>query len=111
MPERVRRVAALVKQNVASILLTDAPRSEMQWITITDCVMTRDLKLAKLYYTTIEQNLSHEDAGKMLAEDKGEIRHRLAKKMVLKYMPDLVFVWDSTILIDKKIREIHDGKS
>ena len=109
MPDRVRRVASLVKQNVAKILLEHPTRPQMRWVSITDCVMTRDLKLAKLYYTSIERNLSHEDAGKMLAEDKTEIRRRLAKRIVLKYLPDLSFVWDSTVLIDEKLREIKDG--
>ncbi|MBD3284842.1 hypothetical protein GF359_00675 [candidate division WOR-3 bacterium] len=110
MPDRVRRVAALVKQNVASILITDAPRAQMRWITITDCVMTRDLKVAKLYYTSIERNLTHQEAGKILSEDKAEIRRRLAKRIVLKYLPDLSFVWDRSVLIEEKLREIKDGK-
>ncbi len=106
--DRVRRVAALVKQNVASILLADFARPEMQWITVTDCVMTRDLKKADIYYSTIAQNLSHEDAGRILAEEKGKIKRLLASRIVLKYMPDLNFKWDDSVLIDEKIRQIHD---
>jgi ribosome-binding factor A len=109
--DRVRRVAALVKQNVASVLLQDFTRPEMQWITITDCVMTRDLKRAKLYFTSIEQNLTHEEAGRILLEEKGAIKRHLGSRIVLKYMPDLNFIWDDTVLIDKKIQEIKDERS
>ncbi|MBN2379024.1 30S ribosome-binding factor RbfA [candidate division WOR-3 bacterium] len=99
-----------MKQNVAVILLQEATRPEMQWITITDCVMSRDLKHAKLYFTTIERNLAHEEALKILEEEKKAVRHRLAKRIILKYMPELRFVWDDTVLIDEKIREIHDER-
>lgn len=108
--ERVRRVAALVKQNVASILLENFTRPEMQWITITDCVMTRDLKIAHLYYSTIEQNLAHVDAAKILEEEKPTIRRRLASRIVLKFIPDLDFRWDDTVLIDEKILEIQNER-
>lgn len=109
--ERARRAAALVKQNVASILLQEFTRPEMQWITITDCVMTRDLKRADLYFSTIEQNLSHEDARRILAEEKGPIKRELASRIVIKYMPDLNFIWDDTVLIDEKIKQLHSEDS
>lgn len=108
--ERVRRVAALIKQNVASILLESFTRPEMQWITVTDCVMTRDLKIAHLYFSTIEQNLTHVDAAKILEEEKGTIKRRLASRIILKFIPDLDFRWDDTVLIDEKIREIQDER-
>ena len=109
--ERARRVASLVKQNVASILLEDSTRPEMQWITITDCVVTRDLKRADLYFTTIEQNLPLEKARQALEEEKGTIKRQLASRIVIKYMPDLRFIWDETVMIEKKIREIQDERS
>ncbi len=109
--ERVRRVAVLVRQNVASILLQDFTRSEMQWITITDCVMTKDLKKADLYFSTIEQNLPHNEAALILKEEKWKIRKLLSKRIVLKYMPDLIFKWDESVLIDEKIRQLHNQEN
>lgn len=106
--DRARRAAALIKQNVAVILLEEFNRPEMQWITITDCVMTRDIKRADLYFSTIEQNLPHEEALKILEQEKGAIKRRLAARIVIKYMPDLRFIWDDTVLIDEKIRELHN---
>lgn len=108
--DRARRVAALVKHNVATILLEEFNRPEMQWITITDCVMSRDLKRADLYFSTIEQNLDHQRALAILAHEKGTIKRELAARIVIKYMPDLNFIWDDTVLIDEKIREIHNER-
>lgn len=108
--DRARRVAALLKQNVATILLEEFNRPEMQWITITDCVMTRDLKRADLYFSTIEQNLAHQRALEILAREKGTIKRELAARIVIKYLPDLNFIWDDTVLIDEKIREIHNER-
>lgn len=110
MAERARRVAALVRQNVATIILEEVNRSDMQWITITDCVMTRDLKRADIYFSSIEDRLSHEKALAILEEEKKAIKRRLAKRIVLKFMPDLRFVWDDTVLIEEKIREIQDER-
>ena len=110
MPERPRRVAALIKQNVATIILEEFTRTEMQWITITDCVMTRDLKRADLYFSSVEQRLAHEKAAKILEEEKGHIKRKLAARIVLKFMPDLRFKWDDTVLIDQKIQEIKNAE-
>lgn len=110
MPERARRVAALVKQNVATIIIEEFTRPEMQWITITDCVMTRDLKHADLFFSSVEQRLAHEEAAKVLEEEKGRIKKKLAARIVLKFMPELHFKWDDTVLIDQKIQEIKDAE-
>ncbi len=110
MPERPRRVAALIKQNVATIILEEFTRPEMQWITITDCVMTRDLKRADLYFSSVEQRLAHQEAEKILEEEKGQIKRKLAARIILKYMPDLRFKWDDTVLIDQKIQEIKNAE-
>lgn len=103
---RARRMASLIKQNIATIILSELGEPEMQWITVTDCVMSNDLKRADIYFTTIEQNLSHHQASRLLEQKTGEIKRHLGSRVRLKFMPELRFIWDDSVLIEEKIEEL-----
>ncbi len=104
MIDRAKRVASLVGHNIAIILLEDLGIEKLKWVNITGCVMKKDLKTAYVYYSVIKGNA--EEIQKMLEEEKGRIKKYLAKRIVLKYMPDIVFKPDLSSQLDEKFREI-----
>jgi ribosome-binding factor A len=55
--------------------------------------MSPDLKRAKVYYSLLEGN-SISGARKGLESARGFFRSHIAKKMNLRYTPDLVFFFD-----------------
>ena len=55
-----------------------------------------DLRNAKIYYSALGNRENIARAGKFLASIKKELRQMLSKKVVLKYSPDLQFIFDAS---------------
>ena len=103
---RKERVADLVLGFVASELrqLRD-PR--LQFVTLTECRMSPDLKVAKLYWTTHSAGKEGEfpqtskadvaSGTKALEGVVGLLRKRIAEELELRYLPELNFFFDDSI--------------
>ncbi|MBU2489793.1 MAG: 30S ribosome-binding factor RbfA, partial [Proteobacteria bacterium] len=65
--------------------------------TVTEVRMTRDLRVARVYWCTREGGDMVEEAAGAFARAKGYIRRELAKTLELRYMPDLEFFYDQAI--------------
>lgn len=64
-------------------------------ITVGEVSLSNDLKIATVYVMPLGGG-DVELAIAALARNKGELRHRIAKEMTLKYAPDLRFRADET---------------
>lgn len=64
-------------------------------ITVGEVRASPDLKIATAYVLPLGGN-GQEDVLKLLARNKGELLRLMAKKLVLKYAPDLRFQLDET---------------
>lgn len=73
-------------------------------ITITEVEMTRDLKYAKVYYTT----MGHPEAGSALKKASGYIKNQLAQSLFIRFMPELRFEEDDSFEYGRHIDEIID---
>lgn len=104
---RVQRVASLIHQNIAYILLQDIGIPEFKWVTITNCVMRKDLKVAYIYYTVIQNKIEPKRIERLLEKNKSMIKKFLVKKVRIRFMPDLIFKPDPSSVLDEKFREIH----
>lgn len=63
---------------------------------ITRAEVTGDLRYAKIYVSVLEAD-RREDLMKALKSAKGFIRRSLGKRMMIRYIPEPVFVSDSNI--------------
>ena len=83
------------------------PRVASQFITITSCNVTNDLKFAKVYYSLFdvsEENLKETKQG--LRSASGYIRSQLAQKLNLRITPELTFIYDDGPIKSTRINEI-----
>jgi ribosome-binding factor A len=110
---RPLRVARLVEREISVLLalLPDLPSRDL--VTITDVVVTADLRHAKVYYSVLTDR--EEDwriVAKLLARHAKELRHELARRLVLKYHPEIRFIADPTVAhaarIETLLKKIHD---
>ncbi len=77
-----------------SRLLHSCWREETVSITLSEVEMSRDLHSANVYYSVLGDRESVAAAGRFLAKTKGKLRRLLSKDVVLKYTPDLRFIFD-----------------
>ena len=90
---RPERVAEAIHQELSILLQQKVRDSRLNGVCISRVQMSPDLKRAKVYYSLLEGN-SISGARKGLESARGFLRSHIAKKMNLRYTPDLVFYFD-----------------
>ena len=89
--EEIKRVLAQVFQKIGLI----DPRLESASLTVTEVQMSTDVKTAKVFLLPLGGLNSHNTL-KSLNESKPQIRKELARKVYLKFLPELIFILDQS---------------
>jgi ribosome-binding factor A len=80
------------------------PRLEMA--TITSVKMSRDLKTARIYFTTSGGSDSSKKAAEGFNSARGYVKRTLAEQLGLRYMPELKFFYDESFEYGSHIDEV-----
>ncbi|MFP4193989.1 MAG: 30S ribosome-binding factor RbfA [Desulfobacterales bacterium] len=109
---RAERVGGLIQQTLSEILNKSIKDPRLRSVAITGVRMTADLKLARIYFVTSGHFSTKEEATAGFAKARGYIRHTLAEKLELRYIPELKFFYDDSIeyadRINSVIKRLHD---
>jgi ribosome-binding factor A len=105
---RVVRINELIKREISSILHTRYREASVR-ITISEVDTSSDLKEAVVYYGVIGDKENEKQARHFLSKEGGEIRMMLGKRVVIKYLPHLVFRFDDSMERGNRIGEIIDS--
>jgi ribosome-binding factor A len=109
--KRSLRVAGLLKKELGDILMREVKDPSVRLATITKVKLTDDLKLAKIYVSTIGNESTRKDLMQGLERAKKFIRAEVGHRIDLRYVPELNFFYDDTFdyveSIDHLIRKIH----
>ncbi len=89
--KRATRVADQIRMEVAEILMRKVRDPRLRDVTITDVAVTNDLRLARIYYTTLINGHSDRELAEGLAKANGFIRSELGQRLEIRYTPELVF--------------------
>ncbi len=91
---RQDKINEQVAREITEILRTvKDPRVSGSFISIVQASVTKDLSLAKIYYSIVGPE---HDAAKGLASANGYIRKELAVRLNLRITPKLVFIRDNS---------------
>ncbi|NPD14452.1 30S ribosome-binding factor RbfA [Xinfangfangia sp. D13-10-4-6] len=112
--QRQLRVGELIRRTLSDVLnraeIHDPELNAMP-ITVGEVSCSPDLKVATVYVMPLLGTAPVEQAVKLLAKHKGELRHRVAAELTLKYAPDLRFRPDETFdRLDETRRLFSDPK-
>ena len=114
---RSERVSGLIQKVLSEILHKDIKDPRLKMATITGVEVSRDLRLAYIYFTTPDGDQKKDAAIKGFNSARGFIKRILANELDLKYMPDIKFIYDESLdygsHIDSLIRLTRekDGKN
>jgi ribosome-binding factor A len=96
MSIRTKRVAKLIQEELSYVFLREIDEPELEFVTITEVKVTPDLKIARVYFTTIDKS-RREIALSKIEEIKSVIRKELARRVRnLRFIPELEFYIDTT---------------
>lgn len=103
---RSDRVSGLIQKALSEILKRDIGDPRLKMATITEVEVTRDLKLARIYFTTPGDKRKKDSAIKGFSSARGFIKRILANEIDLKYMPDIKFIYDNSLEYGEHIDEL-----
>lgn len=92
--KRAMRVADQIRMEVAEIIMRKTKDPRVSDVTVTDVELTNDLRLARVYVTTLQDGQAEADAFEGLAKASGFIRAELGRRLHLRYTPELIFQKD-----------------
>ena len=114
---RPRRVAEQIQRELAELIQLEVKDPRIGMVTLTDVEVTPDYAHAKIYFTLLNQGYPLADTLAGLQRASGYLRSQLAHRMRLRVMPQLHFVFDSSVergvqlshLIEEAVA-LEDGK-
>ena len=108
---KVERIASDITKYLSNILMLETNDELFKQITIIDVVVSKDLSFAKVYFTSLSE-LSNEKLEKELNEAAPFLRGKLAKVLEIRNIPELKFIYDTSIEyaqnIENIIKEINE---
>ena len=104
---RNARVSSQIQKELSLILQRDIDDSRLGFITINEVVVTKDLAVAKVYVTVLNVDQEGKRANvKLLNELAPMIRHELAKRMRLRHISTLRFLYDDSFDTGMRVSEL-----
>lgn len=104
--ERADRVSGLIQQVLSEILQKGIKDPRLKMTTITNVKMSRDLRVARIYFTTSGGGKSVEEVAQGFKSARGFVKRSLAGKLGLRYMPELEFFYDDSFDYGDHINKI-----
>ena len=106
--QRQLRVGEMIKQSLSMIFLRNeakVPNLETNTITVTEVKMSQDLKIAKAYVLPLGGKDADEVIDK-LKEYSFLVRKILSKKIMVKFLPKLIFRKDESFEYAERIENL-----
>jgi len=104
--KRPARVADAVMRELAMLLLQDSRDPLLHQACITRVEMTDDLRLAKVFFTSLAGDDAAPGLAKALRQAAGYMRGHLARVLNMRFTPDLQFRYDTTAEEVKRLERI-----
>lgn len=103
---RAERVSGLIRQTIAEILFKKVKDPRLESATITHVKMTRDLKIARIYFVVPEGDQNAASAAEGFQSAAGYLKRALSGRLDLRYMPKLEFYYDDSFDYGSNIEKL-----
>ena len=103
---RSHRVAEQMQRELAQLLQFEVKDPRVGMVTITQVEVTGDMAHAKIYYTAAAASDAIQQG---LEKSAGFLRTQIAKRMLLRTVPQLHFVYDASIDNGMKMAQLIDA--
>ena len=95
--KRSEKVADLIQKEISEMLLKSLKDPRIGFVTITRVAVSDDCRYAKIYFSVMGSLAEREKSATGLNSAKGYIRKELARRMSLRYTPEIMFQFDPSI--------------
>lgn len=107
--ERADRVSQQLHREIAQMFVREVSDPRLEGVEIVDVEVTPDLGKARVYYMMIDGEPPSEQVEEALEGVGGFVKQKLASRLELRYIPDVEFTFDESILQGRRIDELLSG--
>jgi ribosome-binding factor A len=104
--KRSEKVGDLIRKEISQILLEELKDPRIGFVTVTKVALSDDLRMAKVYYSVFGGERDKEGSYEGLESAKGYIKRELGRRVRLKYMPEITFLFDDSLEYGEHIEEL-----
>jgi ribosome-binding factor A len=95
--KRSDRVASQLQRELADLIRTQVKEPRLGMITVSDAEVSRDLAVAKVFVTFLGAKEPAETCVSLLSTMVPMLRRELGKRLRIRNMPEIHFVYDDSI--------------
>ena len=108
---RAQRVGGQIQRLLSEFIQREIKDPRLSAVIITGIKMTRDLRIARIYYTVQSAMTAagREAAAAGLESAKGYLKRSLAAELGLRYMPELQFFHDDSLDYGARIEQLLES--
>jgi ribosome-binding factor A len=104
--KRADRVAELIRTDMSEIINKEVKDPRLHAVTITSVKISDDLRNAKIYFVEMGKDECSDEIKAGLNRATGFIRRELGKRLQLRFVPELMFVHDTSFGYGNRIEKI-----
>lgn len=105
---RTGRVAEQIQRELAELVQMEVKDPRVGLVTLTGVEVTQDYAHAKIYFTTMKSAEQAAKAQAGLENAAGFLRSQLAHRMKLRIMPQLHFIYDTSVENGVRLSQLID---
>jgi ribosome-binding factor A len=108
---RKDRLAHQIRQDISSILLEELVDQRLSRVVVTDCKLTADLGVARVYFTVLgdeQRDIAVDEATAGLGSARNLVRRELARRLQIKRVPEVVFEYDAHLDEVRRLEELFE---
>lgn len=104
--KRSKRLNDLLHHTISSLLLTESKDPRVKTVTLTQVLVADDMTQARVYYRCLDGDEGQAEAKLGLDRVQGYLRGELGRRLYMKKIPELIFVYDKSVENSQRIDEL-----
>jgi len=104
--KRSERVSDKIRIAISDVLLKNISICNKGLITVTNVVISKDLRYSKIFFTNIDTEIESSEIQKKLNQNKNKIRYHMGKLLDAQYVPNIRFEFDKQYAKTNKIENL-----
>jgi ribosome-binding factor A len=105
---RCEKVKEAIKKEVSSIIHDELKDPRLGFVTVTDVELTKDMRYAKVFFSVLGKEEDYEKTKEALDSALGFIRRLIARRIQLRFTPEISFREDRSSEYSVHIQQVLD---
>lgn len=105
---RTRRVGEQMQRELALLIQTEIKDPRLGMVTVSGVDVTRDLSIAKVYVTVLNEQQDVKSVLNILNKAAGFLRHELGRRLTIRSVPTLKFLFDESVTRGAELSKLID---